>query len=84
MTERLDLVKYSEKIENQNIWNKRTTCENKFFNKWKGKRVTVGEGLGVDVISKILKNFIVNIQKLRLNFLPIQNPGVFQIRKLIY
>tara|TARA_E500000178_G_scaffold356428_1_gene434315 strand:+ start:9895 stop:10776 length:882 start_codon:yes stop_codon:yes gene_type:complete len=57
LTERgLDLVKYSEKIENQIFGiNERLVKTNSLIS---GKvRVTVGEGLGVEVISKNIEKF---------------------------
>ena len=69
MTEKgLDLVKYSEKIENQIFGiNERLVKTNSLIS---GKvRVTVGEGLGVDVISKNIEKFYCKYPEIEIELL---------------
>ena len=64
----LDLVKYSEKIENQIFGiNERLVKTNSLIS---GKvRVTVGEGLGVDVISKNIEKFYCKYPEIEIELL---------------
>ena len=78
-----ELLKHVERIENEVYGiNENFLGSNLSI---KGKvRLSVGEGLGVEIISKNLYKFYKLYPKLKLNYLQIQNREVYQIEKLIF